>query len=203
MTLLLGMALLLAGGPVLDALVAQQGPSKSPTEVIRERNDSVRRVLEAAGDSLDDRTRETLKDVINGLIDFRAFSARALGPHWDDRTEEEKRDFAEVFRELIRNSSVRKLGIYRADSVEYHEPEISGDEARVRTVGHRGRSTVEIVYDMHRIDGEWKATDVVIDGASTVRTYRDSFNREISQTSYEAMYRRLVEKLEQEGRADA
>lgn len=184
------------------AALTAQAPAPGPVEVVRERNDSVQRILEAAGDSLDAPTRERLKDVINGLIDFRALSARALGRHWDDRTEEEKEEFVDVFRELIRNSSVRKLGIYRADSVAYHDPETADHEAEVRTVGYKGRNTVEIVYEMHRSDGEWKATDVVVDGSSTVRTYRDAFNREIAATSYDAMYRRLVEKLEREGRAE-
>lgn len=84
----------------------------------------------------------------------------------------------------------------------YHDPETADHEAEVRTVGYKGRNTVEIVYEMHRSDGEWKATDVVVDGSSTVRTYRDAFNREIAATSYDAMYRRLVEKLEREGRAE-
>jgi len=204
---LLGAALLLATGPVAAAapgpLAAQQGDAPpSPVEVIRERNDSVQAVLEASGDSLSDATREQLKDVINGFIDFPALSARALGRHWDDRTAEEREEFTEVFRELIRNSSVRKLGVYRADSIVYREPEISGDEARVTTVAYGGRNDAEIVYEMHRTGEGWLATDIVIDGSSTVRTYRDSFNREISRTSYQAMVRRLKEKLEEEGRAE-
>ena len=51
---------------------------------------------------------------------------------------------------------------------------------------------------MHLVDGEWRAYDIVVDGSSTVRTYRDSFDRQIQKTSYEEMYRKLVEKLEEE-----
>ncbi len=45
---------------------------------------------------------------------------------------------------------------------------------------------------MHRVGNEWKAYDVVIDGARTVRNYRDSFHREIARTSYHDMYEKLV-----------
>jgi len=166
-----------------------------PEAVVRERNVAVQELLEAAGDTVTEATREELKDVINGLIDFDELSRRALRRHWDDRTPEEREQFTEVFRELVRNSSVQKPEIYKADSVDYRTPELDGDEARVVTVAHRGSSEVEIEYLMHRIDGEWKAYDVIIEGSSTLRTYQDSFQREISATSYQAMYDRMVERL--------
>jgi phospholipid transport system substrate-binding protein len=200
-----GRALLVVAGALL--LLGQALPLRaqdSPVEVIRARNQKVRTILEAEGDSVSDETREELKDVINGLMDFRELSRRALGRYWDDRTEEEKDDFVNVFRQLVRNSSVRKLGVHRADSVVYREPEISDGQATVTTIGHKDRRTVEIVYHMHRTDDEWLAFDVIIDGSSTVRTYRDSFYQEIQATSYEAMFERLREKLaEEEGQASS
>lgn len=185
-----------ATGPVPDRARAMQ--AAPPLEVVRERNRKIQRIVESAGDPLSDATRERLKDVINGLIDFRELSRRALGKHWDDRTAEEKREFVEVFRQLIRNSSVKKLGIYRADSLTYRPARVEGDEATVTTIAHKGRKTVEIVYGMHRTEDGWRVHDTVIDGASTVRTYRDSFYREIAQTSYRDTYQRLVQKLEEQ-----
>lgn len=185
-------------GPLAGPTAAQQAAEGSPVDVIRQRNEAVREILDAAGDSVGDAARQELKDVINGLMDFRELSRRALVRHWESRTPDERDKFVDVFRQLVRNSSVRKLGIYRADSISYRPAEMSDGDATVVTVAHRDRSEVEIVYHMHRDDGEWKAYDVVIDGSSTLRTYRDSFNREIAQTSYDAMYDRLVERLERE-----
>lgn len=172
--------------------------SASPVEVVRARNAAVKKILDAAGDSVDDATRERLKEVINSLMDFQELSRLALGRHWRDRTPEEQKDFVNVFRELVRNSSVRKLGIYRADSVVYKPAEINGDKARVTTVAYKDDNEVEIVYLMHRVGDAWKAYDVIIDDSSTMRTYRDTFNREIAKSGYEAMYRKLVDKLEEE-----
>lgn len=182
---------LTAGG-----LLAAAG--QSPLDVIKARNAAVETILKSAGDDLSDETKEELKDVINGFIDFRELSRRALGKYWNERTEQEKAEFVDVFRQLVRNSSVKKLSVYKADRVEYEEPEVNGDKARVTTVAYKGRKGVEIVYHMHKVGDEWKAYDIVIDGASTVRTYRDSFYREIAKTSYSEMYAKLVRKLEEE-----
>lgn len=175
-----------------------QTETQSPLEVVRARNHAVEQILEAAGDSVDAPTKERLKNVINGLIDFDELSRRALSRHWDARTEEEKADFVNVFRQLIRNSSVKKLGAYRADSVVYRPPDPSEDGVTVVTVAYKDGDSAEVVYEMHRIGGDWKAYDVVVDGSSTVRTYRDSFNKEISRSSYAAMYAKLVDRLKED-----
>ena len=191
-------AAIAAGAAVGPPAAGQQGDAVSPVEIVKARNQSVEEILEQAGDSVGEATRERLKDVINGLMDFRELSRRALARHWEERTPEERDEFVEVFRELVRNSSVRKLGIYRADSVTYRPAEIEGAEATVVTIAHKNRDSVEIVYEMHRTERGWRAWDVIIDGSSTLRTYRDSFQQQIARTSYGEMYERLVDKLEQE-----
>ena len=179
------------------ALAAAAGTAQeSPDEVVRSRNVAVKAALDAAGDSISEQVREKLKDVINGLIDFRELSRRALRQHWDARSPEEREQFVEVFRSLVRNSSVQKLEVYEVDRTTYEPPETDGDQSRVVTVAHEGGNQVEIVYLMHRVDAEWKAYDVIIEGSSTLRTYQDSFQREIRATSYGAMYTRLLERLE-------
>ncbi len=180
----------------LNSLFA--GTTAPPDQLIRTRNETIKKILDRAGDTVDDATREKLKDIINGLIDFRELSRLALGKYWDERTEQEKKDFVEVFRKLIRNSSVKKLEIYRADRIVYEKPVIKGDKATVTTVAYKGRKSVEIVYKMHKVEGEWKVYDMVIDGLSTARNYRDSFYRQIAKTSYQEMYNKLVKRLKEQ-----
>ncbi len=182
-------ALLIATPPALD---------QSPVEVIKARNQAVNRILETAGDEPNDTVREQLKDVINSVIDFWELSRRALGKYWDERTEQEKTEFVDVFEQLIRNSSVKKLSIYRADSVTYDPPDVDGTTATVRTQAFKGRKSVEILYEMHTVRGEWKAYDLVVDGASTVRTYRDSFYKQLTKSTYPEMYAKLLSKLTDE-----
>jgi len=183
----------------LTAATAPSSAQESPVDAIRGRNQAVKVILETVeGDSVFGETRERLKDEINGLIDFPELSARALGRYWNDRSEAEQGEFISVFRELVRNSSVRKLEVHEADSISYAAPEVEGENATVLTTAHKNDQSVEIVYHLLRRDSEWKAWDVVIDGSSTMRTYRDSFYREIRSTSFEAMLDRLKERLAEE-----
>lgn len=183
---------------LLGAAPAGAAAQESPVQAIRDRNRAVEAILERVEGEPTGEQRERLKDLINGLIDFRELSRLALGRYWDERTEAEREEFVEVFRELIRNSSVRKLEIYQADRITYETPEVEGDRAEIVTLAHKGRKRVEIVYRMHRVEGEWKVLDMVVDGASTARTYRDSFYKEIARSSYPQMYAKLVDRLEEE-----
>lgn len=170
----------------------------SPLDIIQSRNQTVEKLLEGEGEQVDDTTRAQLKDVINGLMDFRELSRRALGKYWDERTEQEKQEFVHTFEQLIRNSSVKKLEIYKADRMEYLTPEINGEKAEITTIAHKERKQVEIVYKMHRVDCEWKVYDMEIDGLSTARNYRDSFYKQIAKTSYDEMYQKLRNRLEEQ-----
>lgn len=172
---------------------------ESPTDAVRSRNQLIQDVLKRTpGDSVSGPDRERLKDVINGLMDFQELSRRALARYWNDRSDAEKQDFVDTFRELVRNSSVKKLSIHRADSIAYRPAQVEGDEATVTTVAYKDRRSADIVYHMHKVNGEWKAWDVVVDGSSTMRTYRDSFTREIRATSFDTMLNKLKDRLEQE-----
>lgn len=181
-------------GSLLGGLAAPAAAQQGPAEVIRSRNVAVEKILDAAGDPVSEATRERLKDVINGFIDFTELSKRSLGKHWEERTPVERQEFVDVFRTLVRNTSVRKLEVYEADRMDYPPAVVTGATAKVTTIAHKGTKAVTIVYHMHKLGNEWKAYDVVIDGASTARNYRDSFYREIAKTSYRAMYEKLVRR---------
>ena len=181
-------------GSMLMGLAVSAAAQQGPAEVIRSRNVAVEKILDAATDPITPATRERLKDVINGFIDFTELSKRSLGKHWEGLAPAERQEFVDVFRTLVRNTSVRKLEVYEADRMDYPPAEVTGTTATVTTIAHKGTKAVTIVYRMHKVGNEWKAYDVVIDGASTARNYRDSFSREIAKTSYRDMYDKLVKR---------
>lgn len=78
-------------------LRAQQGPA----EVVRSRNVAIERMLDGAGDSVSEATRERLKDVINGLMDFTELSKLSLGRHWEERTPADQQKFVAVDRKSV------------------------------------------------------------------------------------------------------
>jgi len=195
MNLLLLAALAMMSGAEAPA-AAQDADGAALLAKLKERDATVQ-TLVATADTSSTEVKEKLKEIINGVIDFDELSKRALGKHWRERTEAEQADFVEVFRQLIRNSSVRKLDIYKADRVEYEEPTFRRGIASIRTVAHKKDSQMEVVYQLHQVDGEWLVYDLVVDEVSTARNYRDGFYKKLAKTPFSDMMVELREKLDE------
>ena len=56
-------------------------------------------------------------------------------------------------------------------------------------------TTVKVDYTMHRTAAGWRAWDVVIEGISYVKSFRDDFNAQIEQQGVDA----LITRLEKQG----
>ena len=65
----------------------------------------------------------------------------------------------------------------------------------MRTEVKRSNGTkVAVNYTMRKVNGEWKAWDVVIDGISYVKSYREDYGAEVAQKGLDAVIARLEAK---------
>jgi phospholipid transport system substrate-binding protein len=67
--------------------------------------------------------------------------------------------------------------------------------ATVRTEIKRSNGTkVAVNYTLRKTNGQWKAWDVVIDGISYVKSYREDYGAEVQQKGLDAVIQRLEAK---------
>lgn len=168
--------------------------AEDPIQTLKNRDSEIK-ILIGDNDSLDTKQTEKLKSIVNQVYDFEELSKVALGKYWDQISETEKIDFIDTFQELISNQSVKKLSIYKADKIEYEEPEFDDNKVIVYTIAYYKDSSTDIYYKMLKTDGKWKVYDTIIDEASTVLKYRDSFYKKIEETSFQELLSKLKENL--------
>lgn len=174
------------------AVAAAAGPvvAGEPTDALKQRVDRVVKILAQPGDH-----RPELRRVAEDIFDFEEMSRRALGPHWNARTPDERRQFVPLFTDLLERSYVGRIESGRGGSVLYVGESVDGDEATVRTrVVTPQRTEIPVDYRMQRKDGRWRAYDVLIEGVSLVNNYRSQFNTVIQSSSYGALVERLRSK---------
>jgi len=71
------------------------------------------------------------------------------------------------------------------------------ERATVRTEIKRSNGTkVGVNYSLRKVNGEWKAWDVVIDGISYVKSYREDYGAEVQQKGLDAVITRLEAKAQ-------
>jgi phospholipid transport system substrate-binding protein len=174
------------------AVVAAAGPvvAGEPTDALRQRVDRVVKILAQPGDH-----RPELRRIAEDIFDFEEMSRRALGPHWNARTPDERRQFVPLFTDLLERSYVGRVESGRGGSVLYVGESVDGGEATVRTrIVTPQRTEVPVDYRMQRKDGRWRVHDVLIEGVSLVNNYRSQFNAVIQSSSYGALVERLRSK---------
>lgn len=195
-------------GALLSGLLLVNAPGTvragEPQERVRETVNAVLAVLQdksLQGPDNVSRRREKMRQAVFQRFGFEEMAQRALGQYWQKRTPAEKKEFVEVFGELLERSYVNKIESYTGEqTIQYTKETIDKDGyASVRTtVVNKRDLNVEVEYRLLQRAGNWQVYDVVIEGVSLVNNYRTQFHNIISQESYEALVKKLKLKLEQE-----
>ncbi len=121
-------------------------------------------------------------DILLPRFDFYQISRLALGDHWKDATDSEKKGFIKEFRELLVRTYATALLSYSGQEIEYPPTKSSPDakKAKVKTrVKNAGSTAVPIDYSLYLSKEGWKVYDITIDGVSLVSTYRSNFDSQI------------------------
>lgn len=153
-------------------------------------------VARAGTDGIDvSARREAIRTAAAPVFDWREMASRALGLHWQQRTEAERAEFVRVFGELIHRSYIAQLERYSGEAIKYVGERVEGDLAMVNT-RFVTKQTKEIPVDYRLInrDGRWRVYDVVVEGVSLVNNYRSQFDKVIRTASYPELLKRLRDK---------
>jgi len=172
------------------------------TERIREATDRIIDIITdpelKAPERAEDQKR-MIRETVDSIFDWTAFSQRALARHWRKRTDEEKREFVSLFSQLLERTYMAKVGDYSDEKAFYLEEILDGKygvvKAKVRL--HKGRE-IEVDYRIRNKGGGWLVYDVYVEGISLVNNYRVQFNEIITKSSYQELVSRLKAKMKEE-----
>lgn len=141
------------------------------------------------------RLRSDIKAILLPTMD-EIYSARlVLGRHGRGKEREQIEAFADALANQLLNRYATALLDYNLnDRVEILP--LAGDnterQTRVRTrVRLENGEHAPVDYVMRKTDEGWQVFDVIVEGVSYVATFRSQIDREISQSSFEAMLERL------------
>jgi phospholipid transport system substrate-binding protein len=123
------------------------------------------------------------------------YAARlVLGAHWRDATPEQRKRFISAFYHSMEANYGKSLVDFTGDRLKVFptKMEANADRTTVRTEVKRDNgSTVPVDYSMRRGPDGWKAWDVVIDGISYVKSFREDFGSEIDQKGLDEVITRM------------
>jgi phospholipid transport system substrate-binding protein len=128
------------------------------------------------------------------------YAARlVLGQTWRTATPEQRKRFVDAFyHSLLRNYGAALVD-FTADRfvILPYKGDPNDTMATVRTeVKRSSGDKVPVNFSLRKVDGMWKAWDVVIEGISYVKSFRTDFGAEIQQKGLDE----VINRLETEGK---
>jgi phospholipid transport system substrate-binding protein len=171
-----------------------------PTDRMKDTTDKIIAIVSDPafkGPDKADAKKNSIRNVVDEVIDWEEMSRRSLGIHWQKRTDEEKREFVRLFSLLIEKTYRDKAEDYAGEKVNYVGEKIDGDYAEVESRILTSKNTeIPVNYKMTKKQGKWWVYDIVIEGVSFVNNYRTQFNSILSSSSYPGLVKQLKAKTE-------
>jgi len=162
-----------------------QKSKEAVKQLLENRNQQIKKILGPKGTKYSKKQREELKNVINGIIDYRAMAKYALQDTWNKITPQKRDEFVKLFSQIIRDHSLNQLDIYRAN-ITYRSISINGDSATVKTLATRKDIRKNVVYKLFykQNKAKWVVTDFLINDVSTAGSYRRQFQNIIEKNGF-------------------
>lgn len=144
--------------------------------------------------------REKLWKIIQDTFDFNEMAQRTIARNWGRFSQEEKKEFTELFSIFLRNIYLSKIqGGFEDERVDYGEEEMLSDtKAVIKTLIIRKDVEIPIDYSLHKKDGSWKVYDVNVEGTSMVRNYRAQFAKVLMNDPPSQLIETLRKKIKEQ-----
>jgi len=122
---------------------------------------------------------EKIEAAADNLFDFVELSKRTLGLNWNKLTMDQRKEFVQLYKTVLKNAYVNRIMAYKDENVDFtKEVPLSDTTAEVQSRVVENGGKVSIDYRVIKEDSGWKVYDVVIEGVSLISNYRTQF-REI------------------------
>ncbi len=169
-----------------------------PREQLKQTIDQILEVLRDSSLQTEDKKiqrREMLREIARVRFDYRKMSQLSLGKHWKTITDQEKKDFVDLFGTLLEDTYMAKIETYTNEDVVFLKDRIKKKKAQVNTKIITKSVEIPIDYRMYRKkENLWMVYDMVIEGVSMIGNYRSQFGQMLERGSFESLMVKLKEK---------
>jgi phospholipid transport system substrate-binding protein len=122
-----------------------------------------------------------------------------LGKHWRNASVEQRKRFVEAFYQSLLYTYGDAMIDFTGDRLKVFPTNVTptDERATVRTEIKRSNGTkVPVSYSLRKVNGQWKAWDVVIEGISYVKSYREDYGAQVDKQGIDAVIQRLESRAQ-------
>jgi len=167
-----------------------------PLEEVRSSVDAIVEMLKDDAISPEEK-KDRVGAMVRERFDFQIMAQGILATNWKRASKEQRQRFIDLFTELIETTYRDRIDAYNNERVDYVSEKIHGRKAEVQTLVITKEVEIPVDYKLVQRGGGWLAYDIVIEGVSLVRNYRDSYKDIVRKEGIDGLLSRLEKKIEE------
>ncbi len=136
-----------------------------------------------------------LWEEISPSFNFEEMAKKAMGKYWRERSNEEKREFVELFANNIKSAYIRKTGPHFGERIISLREKQGNKFTKVQVeLIKKTEKKMSVDFCLLRKNGGWKICDVIIEGVSIANNYRRQIYSFLIKSSYEELVQTFKQK---------
>jgi phospholipid transport system substrate-binding protein len=170
-----------------------------PLDVVKANVNSVLDLLrdpKLKGDAGRKVKEQRIQAAADKLFDFVELSKRTLGVNWNKFTTEQRKEFVELYKAILKDAYVDKITAYTDEKVNFtKEVPLAENTVEVQSTIVTKTAEIPIYYRVIKRENDWKVYDVVIEGVSLIANYRSQFRDILASNPPETVLDTLRKKV--------
>ena len=168
--------------------------ASGPMDGVKANVDAIFNILRDP-ESNPDEMREEVYKTVRIWFDFGIMSQGVLAKAWKTTDPEKRKEFTRLFTELLETTYCDRINNFSDERVEYLDERIKGKRGEVDIMIYSGNQEIPITYKLVKRNDRWPIYDVVIEGVSLIKNYRDSYKEIIAKEGLDFLLARMEEKI--------
>ncbi len=144
-------------------------------------------------------SKKRIAAIFDEVLDYQALAEGSLEGEWAKLTDAQKKEFAELLKQLVTAAYEKNLKKTLDFNIEYLGDEKSGNAYLVKTrAKHKTDAREEpiaINYKLVEKDGKFRIVDLVPEEVSLVSSYRSQFVKIIKKDGFPALIKKMKDKI--------
>jgi phospholipid transport system substrate-binding protein len=138
-----------------------------------------------------------IRSIVNEIFDYTELSKRTLGREWTKFNDTQQAEFIKLFSDLLEKTYADRLLSYSNEKVVFEKENMLREgqaEVTSNIITGDGKK-IPLDYRLINKGSTWGVYDVIIEGISLVKNYRDQFRDILAKDSPEEVLKMLRDKV--------
>ena len=137
--------------------------------------------------------------IFDEMLDYQGLAQASLGDEWANRSDAEKKECADLRKQLVRKAYEKNLKKTLNYTIDYVSEEQKDSSYLVKTKAKSKTDAredpIEIIFKMVQKDSKWRVQDITTEGVSLVSSYKSQFSKIIKKDGFPKLIEKMKDKI--------